>query len=421
MQGDLYVGREGQTFPQFTSYAAPGTHMITTAPALSGGYFQTGWTHHYSNGSDSTLQFYFDRYHREGILNENRNTFNIDFQHRLQWGSRQDVVWGAAYRSSTLDSIGNFSFSLVPPDLTTQLFSSFLQDEIALVPNHLSFTLGTKLEHNYYTGWGVLPSARLAWKVNDRSTAWAAVSRAIRTPASFDTAPLAHPAGYIGAAGIPVVVRLQGNPRAQNEDLLAYEVGYRTSVSERLSIDTAAYYNIYTHSTTIEPLSPFLEITPFPPHVVALITVANLMRGESHGFEGFATWRITDRWTLTPAYAFEVMHMHLAAGSLDTQSVLNKEGSTPQHWARIASQFRLPRGFSWSLSSTATDRLPARNVPGYVRVDSQLSWSAREDLSLAIVGQNLSRDKHMEFVDIWGATASSQLKRSVFARFTWTF
>jgi iron complex outermembrane recepter protein len=421
LQGDLYVGREGQSFPQFTSFAAPGVHIITVAPPFSGGYFQTGWTHHYSDGSDSTLQFYFDRYHREGILNESRNTFNIDFQHRLRWGTRQDIVWGTAYRGSILNSVGNLSFSLVPADLTTQLFSSFLQDEIALIPNHLSFTLGTKLEHNYYTGWGVLPSARLAWKVSDRSTAWAAVSRAIRTPASFDTAPLAHPAGYMDAGGLPVVVRLEGNPRPHNEDLLAYEAGYRTTISERLSIDTAAYFNIYTHSTTIEPLSPFFETSPFPPHVIAPITVANRMHGESHGFESFATYRITDRWTLTPAYAFEQMHLHLATGSLDTQSVPNKEGSTPHHWARMASQFRLPRGVGWNVSSTFVDRLPARRVPGYVRLDSQLSWSVRENLSLAIVGQNLLREKHIEFVDIWSAITSTQLERSVFAKFTWTF
>src|SRR5205814_1222031 len=118
--------------------------------------------------------------------------------------------------------------------------------------------------------------------------------------------------------------------------------------------------------------------------------------------------------------AFEQMHMHLASGSLDAQSVPNKEGSTPHHWARLASQFRLFRGVGWNVSSSFVDRLPARSVPGYVRLDSQLSWSARENLSFAIVGQNLLREKHVEFVDIWSAIASSQLKRNIYARFTWT-
>jgi hypothetical protein len=54
-------------------------------------------------------------------------------------------------------------------------------------------------------------------------------------------------------------------------------------------------------------------------------------------------------------------------------------------------------------------------------MDSQLTWSARENLSLSIAGQNLLRDHHLEFTDRWGGLASSRIKRSVFARFVWTF
>ena len=421
LQGDLYTGREGVVMPQFTSFANPGLRMIGIAPSLSGGFFQTSWNHHYRNGSDSTLQFYFDRYHRDGLVNETRNTFNIDFQHRLHWDSRQDIVWGAAYRNSTLYSIGNLSFSIVPADVTTQLLSSFVQDEITVIPRRLSLTLGSKFEHNYYSGWGVLPSGRIAWTLSERAMAWAAISRAIRIPATFDTDMRANIGGYIGPGGIPVVFRLQGNPRHPNENLLAYEAGYRSTISDRLSFDIAAYYHSYSDSLSVEPLAPILETTPLPPHVVAPLILNSGIHGESHGLETFATWRVTDRWTLTPAYTFEGMHLHPDTGSLDMQSAGNKEGSTPRHWARMASQFRFPRGLSWNISSTFIDRLPALSVPGYVRLDSQLTWSARENLSLSIVGQNLLRDQHLEFADRWGGLASSRIKRSVFARFVWTF
>jgi iron complex outermembrane recepter protein len=420
-QGDLYTGREGIIMPQFNSFANPGLHMVTIAPSLSGGFFQTSWNHHYRNGSDSTLQFYFDRYHREGLVNETRNTFNIDFQHRLPWGTRQDIVWGTAYRNSTLYSIGNLSFSISPPDLTTQLFSSFVQDEISVIPQRLSLTVGSKFEHNYYSGWGVMPSGRVALTLNERSMVWAAISRAIRTPATFDTDFRANIGGYIGPGGIPVVFRLQGNRRQTNESLLAYEIGYRSTVSDRLSVDIAAYYNSYSDGLGVEPQATVQETTPWPSHIVAPLTLRSSIHGESHGVETFATWRVTGRWTLTPAYTIEEIHMRPDAGSRDMQSAPGKEGSTPRQWARLASQFRLPRGFSCSVGSTFTDRLPAVAVPGYVRLDSQLTWSARENLSLSIVGQNLLRDYHVEFVDRWGGIASSRIKRSVFARFVWTF
>jgi iron complex outermembrane receptor protein len=290
-----------------------------------------------------------------------------------------------------------------------------------VIPQRLSLTLGSKFEHNYYSGWGVMPSGRIALTVNDRSMAWAAISRTIRTPATFDSDFRANIGGYIGPADIPIVFRLQGNRRQANQSLLAYELGYRSTVSDRLSVDIAAYYHSYSDALSVEPLPPILETTPLPPHVVAPFTLDNGLYGESHGVETFATWRVTDRWALTPAYTVEGIHMRAYSGSLDTRSATGLEGSTPRHWARLASQFRLPRGFSWSLGSTFTDRLPVIAVPGYVRLDSQLTWSARENLSLSIVGQNLLRDYHVEFVDRWGGIASSRITRSVFARFVWAF
>ena len=48
------------------------------------------------------------------------------------------------------------------------------------------------------------------------------------------------------------------------KELIAYELGYRTAVSNRLSIDFAAYYNDYDNLQTTEPGTPFAESTPAP-------------------------------------------------------------------------------------------------------------------------------------------------------------
>jgi iron complex outermembrane recepter protein len=421
LEGDLYTGREGQIIPVFPSFTYPLLQFVTVAPRLSGGYLQSIWDHHYSGGSDSILQLSFDRYQRAGLLDEARNTFNIDFQDRVAWGSRHEIVLGAAFRDSGLNTTGTLAFSLRPPSLNTRLFSAFLQDEITLIPSRLSFTWGTKVEHNYYTGLGVMPSARVAWKLTDRAMAWTAISRAIRTPAAFDVATYANFGGYFDLSGTPIVFRLQGSPAVRDETLLAYEAGYRTALSNRLSFDVAAYYNSYSHLTTVEPMLPFLESSPSPPHVVATNIVSNLMHGETHGLETFATWRVTGRWSLTPSYAVEQMHFHPDRGSQDAFSAESKEGSTPHHWARLESGLNLLHGLRWNISSTFSERLPARAVPSCTRLDSNLTWSMREKLSLGIVGQNLLQDRHLEFVDTWQALASTQTTRSVFAKFTWTF
>jgi iron complex outermembrane recepter protein len=55
------------------------------------------------------------------------------------------------------------------------------QDEIALVKDRLHLTIGTKIEHNDYTGFEFQPSGRLAWKLSQKQTLWAAISRSPNT------------------------------------------------------------------------------------------------------------------------------------------------------------------------------------------------------------------------------------------------
>jgi outer membrane receptor protein involved in Fe transport len=75
--------------------------------------------------------------------------------------------------------------SLDPADFTVHLFSSFIQDEFALVPDRLHVTLGAKLEHEYYNGFAFMPSASVVWTPTDHQTLWAAVSRAVQTPSAI--------------------------------------------------------------------------------------------------------------------------------------------------------------------------------------------------------------------------------------------
>ena len=84
-------------------------------------------------------------------------------------------------------------------------------------------------------------------------------------------------------------------------------------------MDVATYYSDYSHQETSEPTSPFFEATPSPPHLVDPLTIENLRYGEAHGLEMAVNWKVTDRWTLSPGYAFEQIHMHLDPGSDDSR------------------------------------------------------------------------------------------------------
>jgi outer membrane receptor for ferric coprogen and ferric-rhodotorulic acid len=65
--------------------------------------------------------------------------------------------------------------------------------------------------------------------------------------------------------------------------------------------------------------------------------------------------------------------------------------------------------------------LPAQFVPSYTRLDSELTWRVAEHLQLSVAGQNLLKDHHEEFNDFQQSVNSTQVKRSVYAKFTWQF
>jgi iron complex outermembrane recepter protein len=420
-EGDLYTGRIGDNVGIFNSFASPGFENVLLESNLSGGYLQSNWTHRYSEGSETALQVSYDRFRRNDLLGEARQTFNIDFQNHIAWGERQDIVWGVGYRYSSSTSPGSLTIALEPPNLNTELFSAFVQDEIALIPGRLSLTVGTKLEHNYFTGFGVMPSARVAWQIRAKQTAWAAVSRALRTPSSLDTGSEANFGGFIPPSGPPVALRIVGNPDFQDERLVAYEAGYRAELPHHAAIDISAYYNNYDSLETAEPGAPFFEGAPAPPHLVIPLVYENLMRGEAHGVELSGSWKAAPHWTISPGYALEEIHMHLAAASQDTQSAPAAEGSTPRHWARVDSHLDLPHGLDWEASATFNSRLTAQGVPSYTRVDTQFNWHAREKLTFRIVGQNLSSDHHLEFVNGPGTGNSGLVKRSAYSQAEWRF
>lgn len=421
LQGDIYTAREGIPTVNFPSVTATALQNAELLADLSGGFLGGAWDHAFSSHSGTTVHVSYDRYTRDDILRESRSTFDFDFQHNFSGWTRQNLVWGLAYQYSPSNSVGNLTASFVPARLTTQLFGAFVQDEIAVIPNRLFLTIGTKLEHNSYTGFALMPSVRVALTFGPRRTLWAAVSKADRTPSELDTSARSTLSGFAGPGGIPSLVTFIGNPLVKNERLIAYAMGYRTMVFKELSIDFTAYYNSYSNQETSEPATPFLENTPAPAHVIVPITFENLMHGEAHGIEVAVNWQATSRWTVSPGYAFEELHMHLAPQSQDTTSVGEAEGNSPDNSAQLRSHLNVGHGFTWDASAYFVGPLTEPSEPSYTRLDTQLSWHFSERGSLSFVGQNLLKDHHEEFVDLTGSARTTEVKRSAYVKLTWHF
>src|SRR6185503_4558054 len=116
------------------------------------------------------------------------DTVDLTWQHTFGLGERNDVIWGLGYRFSDtrLHKANSPALTILDEDIPLNLFSAFIQDEFKIIPEKLTFTLGTKIEHNDFTGFEVQPSARLVFKPATNQTVWAAVSRAVRTPSEIE-------------------------------------------------------------------------------------------------------------------------------------------------------------------------------------------------------------------------------------------
>jgi len=416
-EGDIYSGSEGSTIVHAV-LNPPEDVIVQRIAELSGGNVLGKWNHIFSNRADTTLQFYFDRYTRSGPqVRETRNTYDFEFQNHLVWGNRQDVIWGLGFRHSADQTVGTIDESFVPADWDGDLFNAFVQDQITIKPSRVFLSLGTKLENSYFTGFDFEPSIRVAWTPNQRHTFWAAISRAARTPARRDNGLQAALAALPG----PTEVLLEGNPNFKPEHVVAYELGYRAQPSPRLSLGATAFINTYTDLESIEPLPPFTNASFNLPVVVIPMQLSNKMNGTTEGLEIYGNWRVNRLWTLSPGYSFLHMGLRLDPTSFDTVSVGDAEGSNPGNQAELRSHLELSHGLYWDANAYFVGRLTTQAVPSYTRVDTQLSWKISERVTLSAVGQNLLKDRHLEFNDMFQAVNSSQIKRSGYAKLTWRF
>jgi iron complex outermembrane receptor protein len=421
VQGDLYEGHKGEidSSPELTP---PFGEVFPVSTSVNGGNVLGRWGHIFSHHSDTSLEVYFDRADRNSVVEgEKINTFDIDFQHHIGWGSRQDFVWGVGYRHVSYATTGSLDVSFTPASQSLQLFTSFLQDEITLKPDRLSLTIGAKLERDYFSGFEFLPSARVAWNVTKDDMLWAGYSRARRIPSPSDKGLRVGLAAFPGPGGLPVLLTLLGSPDTVSENLDAFESGYRAQLRGNISLDLAIYYNRYGNLRTLEPEAPFLEFNPPPPHLNVPLVFSNQMHGESHGLELAVNWKVTDRWTLSPGYAFEGIHLHTDPASHDTTSAATGQGNTADNEVQLRSNLELPKGLEWNTSINFVDRLVAEQVPSYTRLDTGITWRASERLAVSLVGQNLLKDQYLEVNSSDQAEMSDLIKRSGYLKVTWRF
>jgi iron complex outermembrane receptor protein len=419
VQGDMYRTGESQTFTTLLANSLPLPVTLNEQFSTNDADVLGRWNRTLGSGASLSLQMYYDRSdRREQGGGDTLNTVDFDFQHHLVLGSRHDVVWGAGYRLVRDSITPGYATTFIPLDQTTSLFSTFLQDEIRLT-NSLWLTVGSKFEHNSYTGFELEPSARLVWTPTDRQAIWMSASRAIRQPDRADSGLQSDVATFPLPGGAFGVVRLLGTADRRAEELRDYEAGYRARISKRVSLDIATYASLYRNLLTNEPGARFFTTGPSP-LLVSPLYFDNKAHAFSYGVEVFANWNVTPRWRISPGFGGIHMEVDPDPGSGDT-TVTNIPGNTPTRQFQVRSFLNLSRRLDWDTSLFHTGALhDAQSTPGYTRLDTRLGWRIGERVELSLAGQNLLKGTHPEFHDQNGLTHIF-LERRFVAKVTWRF
>jgi iron complex outermembrane receptor protein len=392
LQGDYYGGWNG---------TGPGDDE-----SIHGGNLLGRWTHQFTERSDLRAQIYYDRNDRRvpGTFEEQRDTADADVQYRFQPWERHDIVTGVNYRRS-VDRIDNSpGLAFLPRSRALDYYSFFLQDEIELVQEKLGLTIGSKFEHNDYTGFEVEPSFRLAYRPSREQTVWGGISRAVRMPSRLDTDLFLS---SVTPTNRTLLVR--GDTGFDSEELVAYELGYRVHPREWIAFDLATFYNDYDQLRS-------QERSTTPSGLPAVL--ANKLSGEAYGAELSATAQVMSWWMLRANYTVFDKRLELDRDSRDLTGGV-PEGNDPSHMFTIHSSWDLPRNFEFDAIARYVGRLPNPAVPSYLEMDLRLGWRATRNLDLDIVGRNLLDGSHPEF----GADSPRrrEVERSVYARVTWRF
>jgi iron complex outermembrane receptor protein len=308
---------------------------------------------------------------------ENRDTgeFNVKY-HRPE--GRHDLLVGLDSMISH-DDIGQLGIATMdPPQRTTHNVGLYAQDTIALVPGRTALTLGAKGEHNSFSGFEFEPTIRGAWTPNNRTTWWAAVSRAVRAPVRVDQDL------QFDFNGTKFV---EATDDFRSETLIAYELGWRRQVTDTLTFDLATFYNDYDHLRSTEPLGA----APLP------VTFKNKFAAESAGGEVTAMFQPLSQLFFQLSYRYLDLDFSKDADSADRTGGSN-EGNDPKHILALSAHGSLPWNLEYDATLRYTSARPHPASDAYTVVDLRLGWAPSPSWDISLIGRNLFDGLHHEII-----------------------
>ncbi len=417
-QGDAYYNHVNQN-TRLPQTSPPYQNNFDEQIETFGGNLLLRQQHTFSSTSEYSLQLFYDFYQRdENYLKDSRHTIDIDFQHRFSFLELNDVIWGLGYRYQHDTIEANAIAQIHPVSRNDQLFSAFLQDEITMVDDYLWLTLGSKIEYNDYSGFEVQPTVRIMWAPHQQHRLWAGFSRAVRTPSRAEhdmdlvirmSPPLREP------VQLPAIqLTINGTRDFSSEDVLNYEIGYRTTIIDNVSIDFTAFYNQYQNLRSAELVSTLNHGT----YIELAYTFANNHSAQTYGLEISTVWQMLNWWRWDANYS-------LLKTDLYGKNVELETAESPEHHVSLRSSMSPLESIDLDIlfryvDSARAVREAMPTIDAYTSLDIRIAWRPVENIELSLVGQNLLASHHLEYVQE-AFTPITEINRGMYGQLSWQF
>ena len=401
---------------------------------VRGGFIMGRWSRDLGADSDVEVKAYFDSHKRNGPpFVSDRDTVDLDFQHRFSLGNAHDIIWGVNLRRSDETTVGTLDVNFAGQERVHRLISAFVQDEISLFDGNARLMIGSKFERNNFSDdpLEIEPSVRFSVNLSESSTFWASASRAARMPSRGEqdgsvTAEVI-PAGF-GPMPLPVptVVSIVGDRGMISEMVTAYEMGYRFRTEETL-VDFAVFYNDFTDQRSIVPGAPncqpggeLLMLNPLcvltASYAQIPLNLRNTNDSQTAGAELSIAKSMNESWQLQASYTYFRL-LDLTGDGTD----LGIPEDSPDHQISIRSMMDISHNMELDFWLRWVDSLDGQQIDSYTALDVRFAWSPMRSLTLTAGARNLIAGDHVEFVSEVTDLPQVQIEPEGFVELRWNF
>ena len=323
-----------------------------------------------------------------------REEYDLDFRANKPIGDNHHLSFGAAFRHMSFDvndvvtspwafptkeNAADPNYSVIPIlDYGTSptkfdRFTGFLQDSIDL-SDDVVLSLGSKFEDGDLSGSNFQPGARISFTLNEQNIFWGAYSRAYRQASLVEKyTKVSYARAWDPVDSNWTNLSFPGNSSNHDEQMDAYELGWRTRPSTDLLIELSLYHYSTKDAVFSGPPDYFLSDV------------------KTTGGELTFDYHASDSWHLQGGYAY-------SRGKKD--GVVQDD--FPESMANLTSHIRLRDNLLFSQNFYYTEEriIPSAYneipVDDYLRLDLGFVWTLKEDWEIGFFGRDLLDPGHPE-------------------------